>query len=123
MKKKALSLILATAMAVSVCACGSTEDQSSAGNESNTKVESSDAESTTASTPTVDKTPEEYVPTYPISEEPITITGMVVGKNPNSEGEMTRLLWDTIEEYTNIRVEWVNLESPEAVATYLAGLH
>ena len=64
--------------------------------------------------------PSEYVPTYPISDELITIKGMVVGRNPNSEGEMTRILWDTIEKYTNIRVEWVNLESPDAVATYLA---
>ena len=114
MKKKVLSLILASAMALSVCACGNTEKPVS--NESETATSETVA---TASTETVEE-PEEYVPTYPISEETITITGMVVGREPNKEGKMTRILWDTIEEYTNIHVEWVNLESPDAVATYLA---
>ena len=114
MKKKVLSLILASAMALSVCACSNTEKPVS--NESETATSETVA---TASTETVEE-PEEYVPTYPISEETITITGMVVGREPNKEGKMTRILWDTIEEYTNIHVEWVNLESQDAVATYLA---
>lgn len=114
MKKKVLSLILASAMALFVCACSNTEKPVS--NESETATSETVA---TASTETVEE-PEEYVPTYPISEETITITGMVVGREPNKEGKMTRILWDTIEEYTNIHVEWVNLESQDAVATYLA---
>ena len=114
MKKKFLSLFLAAVMTVSVCACGNTDKESvtSAEKESVTSAEKEDVTSS--------ETPEEYIPTYPISEDPITITGMVVGKEPNAEGEMTRIVWETIEEYTNINVEWVNLESPDVVATYLA---
>ena len=114
MKKKVLSMILASVMALSVCACGNTEKPVSK------ETESVTTETTvTASTETVE-VPEEYVPTYPISEEPITITGMVVGREANTKGEMTRILWEKIEEYTNIRVEWINLETKDAVATYLA---
>lgn len=116
MKKKVLSLILAIVMTISVCACGKTESQESVSNEK----ESTSSETVVESSSETEEEVQEYVATYPISEEPITITGMVVGKQENKEGEMTRILWETIEEYTNIKVEWVNLESPDAVATYLA---
>ena len=116
MKKKVLSLILAVVMTISVCACGKTETQEAAGNEK----ESTSSETVADSSSETEEEVQEYVATYPISEEPITITGMVVGKQENKEGEMTRILWETIEEYTNIKVEWVNLESPDEVATYLA---
>ena len=114
MKKKVLSLILASIMAFSVCACGNTEKPVS--------KESESATNETVSTPSTEtvEVPEEYVPTYPISDETITITGMVVGRKPNKKSEMTRILWEKIEEYTNIKVEWINLENNDAVATYLA---
>lgn len=60
----------------------------------------------------------EYVPTYPIVEEPITVKGLVV--SPNTDFSETRIIWDKVAELTNINVEWEIIDS-EALATYLAG--
>ena len=118
MKKKVLSLILASVMALSVCACGSKEEpvKSSEAQESKATSTQTDGASSTEAA----EEPEEYVPTYPISEETINLTGMIVGRGSNKEGEMTRIIWEEVEKYTNIHIDWVNLESSEAVATYLA---
>lgn len=118
MKKKVLSLILASVMALSVCACGSKEEPVKSSEPKESQATSSEADA--ASSTDAEREPEEYVPTYPISEETINLTGMVVGRGPNKEGDMTRIIWEEIEEYTNIHIDWVSLESPEAVATYLA---
>ena len=61
MKKRLLSLLLASIMVLSLVACGNT-----------------DVEGEVASTETRVKV-ENYVPTYPIVEEKITVTGLVVG--------------------------------------------
>ena len=115
MKKKALAWILALVTAFSLCACGGKEDPAKdTGTET---VKGSDTVSTAASTETE---PEEYVPTYPISDEKINLTGVVVERQGNKDGEMTRIIWQEVEKYTNIHIDWVSLESKEAVATYLA---
>jgi len=80
MRKKILSLLLVAVMAVSVCACGGN------GN-GNAEVNGSG------------RVPvKNYVPTYPIVEEPITITALVVGEDTTVS--KTRILWDEVEALT-----------------------
>ena len=100
MKKRLLSLLLATIMVVSVCACGNAT-----------------GESEVASTETR-AAAEDYVPTYPIVDEKITIKALIVGKDM-SIGE-TRGVWEEVEAITNIHIEWENIDA-EAFATRLAG--
>lgn len=113
MRKKVLAMLLASVMTVSVCACGGDEVEE-------TKSTQTQAEVETNATSATEVTSEVEASAYPISEETIYLTGMVAGRVTNKEGEMQRLLWEKIEEYTNIHIDWVNLESDEAVATYLA---
>ena len=113
MKKKLLSIVLAAAMALSVCACG--DDAANAKGTSESK-ESQVVQNTTETEKTSE--PEEYVPTYPIVEEPITIKGLVVGKNTDFMDD--RIVWQKVAEVTGISIEWEVIDK-EAVATYLAG--
>ena len=107
MKKKLLSLVLAGVMCLSVCACGK-----------EAREESQEVVTPTVSTQTSEsQEAEEYVPTYPIVDEKITVTGLVVGKDTSVSS--TRLVWDLVEEVTNIHVEWENIDK-EAYATRLA---
>ena len=99
MKKRLLSLLLAAIMVVSVAACG--------GNETAGQTSSkTDREKV-----------ENYVPTYPIVDEKITITAMVVGKDTSVSA--TRRVWDEVEELTNIHIEWECIDT-DAFATRLA---
>ena len=98
MKKRLLSLLLAAIMVVSVCACGNTAG--GAGSNEDTRV-----------------AVENYVPTYPIVDEKITITAMVVGKDTSISE--TRRVWDEVEELTNIHIEWECIDT-DAFATRLA---
>lgn len=109
MKKRLLSLILASIMVVSVCACGNEAGKESqvVSNETKTSVTTEDV--------TTEK--EDYVPTYPIVDEKITITGLVVGEDTSVSS--TRLVWDEVEKITNIHIEWENIDS-DAFATRLA---
>lgn len=61
---------------------------------------------------------ENYVPTYPIVEEPITVTGLVVGRDLSVSKD--RLVWEKVEEVTGINIEWINIDA-ESLSTYLAG--
>ncbi len=99
MKKRILSLLLATIMVVSVCACGNGAEESEAvSTETRVAVEN-------------------YVPTYPIVEEPITIKGLVVGMDTSVSS--TRKVWDEVEAITNIHIEWENIDL-DAYSTRLA---
>ena len=97
MKKRLLSLVLAAIMVVSVCACGTTSSDDANGS-GRVQVEN-------------------YVPTYPIVEEPITITALVVGQDMSVQN--TRILWDEVAKYTNIYIEWENIDI-DAYSTRLA---
>ena len=58
------------------------------------------------------------VGTYPIVEEPITVTGLVVGKDTATRSD--RLVWNKVSEVTGINIEWEVIDA-DALATYLAG--
>jgi len=60
----------------------------------------------------------EYVPAYPIVDEKITVTGLVVGADTSVSD--SRIVWDKVEEITGIDIEWINIDQ-EALSTYLAG--
>ena len=112
MKKKLLSMILASAMALSVCACG--DETTNADGSSESQV----AQSTTESKETVasdePEQPQEYVPTYPIVENPITIKGLVVGADTSFMND--RIVWQKVAEVSGITIEWENIDK-EALAT------
>lgn len=99
--KKIISLILAAIMVISMVACGGPTNDPK---------------------PTEPKDPvTNYVPSYPIVDEEITLTGIIVNRYPNKEGNHDRVVWDRVAEVTNIKVNWINLESVDALNTYLAG--
>lgn len=100
MKKRIISTILAAVLVVSLTACGGD------------KKEASEKES---GKPQV---VENYVPTYPIVDEEITITGLVVGADRTTSED--RLVWQKVEEVTGINIEWEFVDQ-EALATRLAG--
>ena len=110
MKQKLLSILLASAMVMSVCACGN-----DAGNETPASKETA-SESVVASSE-ASEVVEEYVPTYPIVDEKITITALTVGEDVSEHA--TRALWDDVEKVTNIHIEWQNIDM-DSFATYLA---
>ena len=105
MKKRFLAAVLAASMAMT--ACGGSSSQS--GTEGQTSGSSSAAERVPV---------ENFVPTYPIAEEPITVTGLVVGRDLSVSKD--RLAWEKVEEVTGINIEWINID-PESLSTYLAG--
>lgn len=121
MKKKLVSMILAASMAASLCACGSEANQNSqAANSSSQGSSGGSAEQSggASSGENSSEGAEAYVPTYPIVDEPITVTGLVVdGDLSFSE---SRIVWDLVEEVTGINIEWINIDK-DALSTYLAG--
>ncbi len=108
MKKKLLSIALVTAMTLSVCACGD--------DAANAKGTSESQESQIVVSETSSEL-EEYVPTYPIVDEPITVKGVVVGKSTDVRSD--RLVWNKVSEVTGINIEWEVIDT-EAFPTYLA---
>lgn len=114
MKKRILSVILAASMAASLCACGGEPGQAdSVSSQQPDQAAESFATQTGASAGA-----ENYVPTYPIVEESITVTGLVVGCDTSISD--SRDVWDRVEELTGINIEWVNIDEA-ALSTYLAG--
>lgn len=106
MRKKALSVLLTAAMVASLTACQNTETKTSttAASENNSGAEETQA-------------PETVEATYPIVEEPITVTGLVV--SPDTTYSEDRLVWQKVEEVTGINIEWEFIDQ-EALSTYLA---
>ena len=98
MKKRLLALLLASVMVVSVCACGGNASEEASNETGRVPVEN-------------------YVPTYPIVEEPITIKALVVGQDMSVSE--TRKVWDEVAKYTNINIEWENIDI-DAYSTRLA---
>lgn len=108
MKKRLTAALLSLSVAVSLGACGG----KSADQPGGTSKEQSGTADIGA------QTGEPYVPTYPIVEEPITVTGLVVGCD-TSVSE-SRDVWDKAEEITGIHIDWINIDEA-ALSTYLAG--
>lgn len=106
MKKKLLSILLATVMAFSVCACGNEEVQ-----------ESKESGQSTQQTTEVAVNADAETDKYPIVEEPITIKAVFVG---TVEKDDSRKVWDKVSEVTGINIEWEIVDG-EAINTYLAG--
>lgn len=99
MRKKLLSVLLATAMVVSLCACANTEPTNSS--ESETKqTEAADGDKAL----------------YPLVDEPITVKGVVV--TPNEVKDI--IVWDKVSEITGINFEWITVDK-EAINTFLSG--
>lgn len=99
MKKRLLSLLLASIMVFSVAACGNATGE--------TEVTSTETSEVV----------ENYVPTYPIVEEPITITALLVNKDTTISE--TRTVWEEVEALTNIHIEWEVIDA-DAYTTRLA---
>ena len=100
MMKKAISVILAASMILSMAACGKGGSGSGSSAEKNTKVGS-------------------YTPEYPIVDEEITITGMVMTENADDSVREDRIVWNEVMNVSGINIEWVFIDR-EAVSTYLA---
>ncbi len=100
MKRRTLATVLAASMLMTACGGSTPQDEG----------KKADAP---ARVPV-----ENYVPTYPIVEEPITVTGLVVGRDLSVSED--RLVWEKVEEVTGINIEWINIDA-ESLSTYLAG--
>lgn len=109
--RRIAALGMAAAMMASVCGCTAsqaTQSGAAAGNES-----------TSAANETINNANAgDYVATYPIVDEPITVTGLVVGADDSISD--SRLVWDKASEITGINIEWINIDK-DSLATYLAG--
>lgn len=110
MKKRITSLGLAATLLVSVCGCSASSSSASS--------PPTDAASGSSSAQDALESAASYTPTYPIVDEPITVTGLVVGADLSVSE--SRLVWDKVEEITNIHINWINIDK-ESLATYLAG--
>ena len=60
---------------------------------------------------------EEYAPSYPIVADKISVKGVIIGENIDIS--QPRLVWQKLEEITNIHVDW-ELISKDALAVFLA---
>lgn len=110
MRKKLISMILATVMAVSVCACGNTN----AVNSSEKESQQAEAVSTETASQTTEAEAEKTL--YPIVDDPITVKGLLVGNYNVDDG---RIIWDKVSEITGINFEWITID-PETLSVYLA---
>lgn len=109
MKKRIISLLLAATMVFSVCACGNDKETQKPVNSS--EAQTSEATQQTGTTESV----EVEKPLYPLVEEPITVTGVVMG---TMEGE-SRAVWEKVSEITGVNFEWIIIDK-EALNTFLA---
>lgn len=117
MKKKMLSVLLAAAMVISVCACGNSGETQKTPESSETQqsVEKNSETQQDATTPAT----EEDDSLYPLVDSPVTLKGITIGANANPNGSTERLVWDKVAEITGITIEWEAVDS-EALPTYLA---
>ena len=119
MKKKIAAVILAAAMAVSVCACGDTPAQNSGeGSVSDSSEGESGAQSQEETKPEESAEGEAQGAKYPIVDTPITVKGLVVGRDTSVRSD--RLVWNAVSDITGINIEWECIDA-DALATYLAG--
>lgn len=111
MRKKLLSVLLAAVMTVSVCACGDTEP----GNSSQTETKNSEvtsSETTSQSTKVVEGNDS----LYPLVDEPITVTGVMVHTLQYED----IIVWEKVAEITGVNFEFITIDQ-EALNTFLAG--
>lgn len=78
---------------------------------------SSSASSDVASSTTPDSDLS-VVGTYPITDIPITVKGLVVGRSTKTRTD--RILWNEVSKITGVNFEWECIDE-DALATYLAG--
>lgn len=104
-------------MLASLCACGGNQAQEAAGPSTEQAEAAAEPAQSAAGTESTEAM-EEYVPAYPIVEEPITVTGLVVGCDTSVS--KSRIIWDMVEEVTGIHVDWINIDK-DSLSTYLAG--
>ena len=109
MKKRIISLLLAASMVFAMCACGNGEETKKPVNSSETQT-SEVTQQTGAS-----ESAEGEKSLYPLVEEPITVTGVVMG---TMEGE-SRAVWEKVSEITGVNFEWIIIDK-EALNTFLA---
>lgn len=110
-RKKMVALLLAAVTAMSAVACGGETAQENE-DTPKTDVESDDGSKTEEPDTT------EVTTGYPIVEEPITVKGLVVGRDTSVRTD--RLVWNKVSEVTGINIEWECIDA-DALATYLAG--
>ncbi len=108
MKKRVISMMLCLSMAASVCACGN------ANSTSETKESKATESAVQSSTPSTEVKEDDSL--YPLVDEPITVTGIVVGGEEISDG---RLVWDKVAEVTGVNFEWISVDW-ETLPVYLA---
>lgn len=101
--KKFALLLACVVIAVSVCGCNNNSPSSENG------VSSAKSSSSAVSQET-------FTPSYPISKEKITVKGALIGEYNITE---PRLSWETLEEVTNIHVDWEVIDK-DAIAVFLA---
>ena len=105
MRKKLLSVLLAAVMIVSVCACGKTEP-----------AESSEPEVTQSEVASSETTSQEDESLYPLVDEPITVTGIMVHTLEYKD----IIVWEKVAEITGVNFEFITVDE-EALNTFLAG--
>lgn len=113
MKKRALALLLALVMMVSLVACNNNKPVETKPNEPNKPVETKPNETKPVET-------EPVKIEYPLVKEgeEVTLKGAVV---VNSIPEIQdRLVWQAVEEVTGVNIEW-EFVLKETINTYLAG--
>lgn len=107
MFRKALTTSLALILAaVMICSCGCSRSSPSQDDSSSAQSVSGDASGQG-----------NYTPSYPIVANKITVKGAVIGDNIDIS--QPRLVWQKLEEITNIHVDW-ELVSKDALAIFLA---
>lgn len=116
MKKRILAMLLAVSMVVMAAGCGGGASRESDSAEPETQQSASEAVEQVLSE--AQEGASEYVLTYPIVDEPITVTGLVVGRDTSVSD--SRIVWDKVSEITGINIEWINIDE-ESLSTYLAG--
>ena len=109
-------MLLAVSMVVMAAGCGGGASRESDSAEPETQQSASEAVEQVLSE--AQEGASEYVPTYPIVDEPITVTGLVVGRDTSVSD--SRIVWDKVSEITGINIEWINIDE-ESLSTYLAG--
>lgn len=113
MKKKLVSLLLTAVMVLSVCACGNEAQK-----ESSEVKESSKSEAPASTEAASSEAAEDDGSLYPIVDEPITVKGLIVGRDTSIRED--RLVWNKVSEITGINIEWEVIDA-DSLATYLAG--
>ena len=105
MKKRiAMLLVLSIIASALMCGCNNTDTP---GAESTEPI--------VQTLPTVPVVEEEQ--SYPIVDTPITIKGLVVGRNTTFSED--RIVWQKVAEVTGITIEWENIAA-EALPVYMA---